>query len=112
MTINELVNELKLTVFAGQQGLNKTISSAYCSDLLSDVMGNAQENNIWITLQTHKNAVAVAVLKDLSGQILVNNHQPNADAIEAANEEGIPLLGTEKSAFEICGLLYPLLWNK
>jgi hypothetical protein len=30
-------------------------------------MGNGDENQLWITLQTHKNALAVAALKDMSG---------------------------------------------
>lgn len=109
MTIRELVKKLELKVFSGEQGLDKCISFAYCSDLLSDVMGNAREGQIWITLQTHKNVMAIASLKDLGGILLVNNLQPNADTLEASQEEGIPILGTEKSAFEICGLLYQLI---
>jgi predicted transcriptional regulator len=109
MTIRNLVEQLKLKVFAGEQGLDKEFQNAYCSDLLSDVMGNAKEGEVWITLQTHKNALAVAALKDLSAILLVNAHRPNADMEEAANEEGIPVLGCDKATFEICGLIYQLL---
>lgn len=109
MTVNDLVKKYDFKVFSGSQGLHQEINNGYCSDLLSDVMGNAQEGNIWITLQTHKNTVAVASLKDLGAILLVNNHMPNEDAIQASNTEGIPILGTSKSAFEISGLLYSLL---
>ena len=89
--------------------MDKLVTSAYCSDLLSDVMGNGDEDQLWITLQTHKNALAVAALKDMSGILLVNNHQPNTDTLEASNKEGIPVLGSHKAAFELCGLLYQMM---
>lgn len=109
MTIRDIVEKLDLKVYSGEQGLDKAVESAYCSDLLSDVMGNGDENQLWITLQTHKNAMAVAALKDMSGILLVNNHQPNADTLAASNEEGLPVLGSDKPTFELCGLIYQLM---
>ena len=66
MTVAELVNKLGLEVFSGSEGLDRIIDGAYVSDLLSDVMGNADQGNIWITLQVHKNITAVALLKEIS----------------------------------------------
>lgn len=111
MTINDIKEKLELKLYAGEKGLDKVVEDVYSSDLLSDVMGNGDENQLWITLQTHKNTLAVAALKDMSGVLLVNNHQPNTDMLEAANEEGIPVLGSDKTTFELCGLLYQLLRN-
>ena len=73
MTVRELATQLKLEVCCGAAGLDKEIKGGYTSDLLSDVMGNAREGNIWITLQTHKNIMAIASLKELaaSADILV-----------------------------------------
>ena len=50
MTVRELATQLKLEVCCGAAGLDKEIKGGYTSDLLSDVMGNAREGNIWITL--------------------------------------------------------------
>ena len=66
MTVRELATQLKLEVCCGAAGLDKEIKGGYTSDLLSDVMGNAREGNIWITLQTHKNIMAIASLKELA----------------------------------------------
>jgi hypothetical protein len=71
-------------------------------------MANTKDGYIWITLQTHQNIVAVATLKELSGIILVNNRTPDADTLKKADEEGIPILVSSLSAFEIAGLLYNL----
>ncbi len=106
MKVSELVEKFGLKVFSGEQGLDNEVSGGYVSDLLSDVMGNAGENEIWITLQTHQNVVAIASLKDLAGVIFVKGLVPDDDSLEKSREEHIPLLGTELSAFEMAGRLY------
>jgi len=109
MTVEQLKEKLGLKVFGGEQGLANEISGGYVSDLLSDVMGNADTGQVWITLQTHKNVMAIASLKDLAAIILVGSHQPEEDTLAQSNEEGIPLLGTELSTFELSGKIYELL---
>ncbi len=109
MTAAEIVNKLDLQVFSGENGLNRKVSGGYVSDLLSDVMGNADEGQVWITLQTHKNVMAIASLKELAAVILVNGNKPDEDTARQSNEEEIPLLGTSMSAFEITGKLYELI---
>jgi len=109
MKVSDLVNEFNLTLFSGEAGLNRTITGGYVSDLLSDVMGNAQEGEVWITLQTHQNVMAVASLKDLAAVILVKGFEPDADTVEHSNNEEIPILGTQLGTFEITGRLYKLL---
>jgi predicted transcriptional regulator len=109
MLVKDIVNKLNLTVFSGKDGLNKEVNNAYVSDLLSDVMGNAEKDSIWITLQTHKNIMAIASLKELSAVILVKGLKPAEDTAQQSNTEGIPILGTDKNTFEIAGELYNLL---
>ena len=112
MIVSDIVKELNLTVLAGKNGLEREVSGGYVSDLLSDVMGNAEANQVWITLQTHKNVMAIASLKDLAAVILVKGLKPNGDMAEKSNEENIPVLGTSESTFELTGKLYKLLEKK
>jgi predicted transcriptional regulator len=109
MIVKQLVDALNLTVYAGEAGLNREIKGGYVSDLLSDVMGHAQEGQIWATLQTHKNVMAVASLRDLSAVLLVKGNFPDTDMAEQANLEGIPVIGTNEEMFELTGKLYALL---
>ncbi len=111
MIVKELMTHLPLNLAGGEQGLNNEITGAYTSDLLSDVMGNIQEGHVWITLQTHKNVMAIASLRDASAIILVKGLSPDADMLEKANDEGIPVFVCELSTFEISGKLYQLLEN-
>ena len=109
MKVSDLVKQLHLRVYGGEKGIEKEVKGGYVSDLLSDVMGNAGEGKAWITLQTHKNVMAIASLKDLPAVMLVKGFQPDADMLDQANEEGIPVLGTTENTFEIAGKLYNIL---
>ena len=108
MKLSRLVNALGLEVRSAQVGLENEVTGGYASDLLSDVIGNSREGDIWITLQVHVNVVAVASMKELSGIILVNGREPDEDTIEKAEAEGIPLMVSGLPAFEIVGRLYGL----
>lgn len=109
MTINEIAKALNLNIFCGQEYLENQITGGYVSDLLSDVMGNSEAGQAWITLQTHRNVAAIASLRELSAIILVKSCEPDADMSKQAEEEGIPVLGTPLSTYEISGQLYRLL---
>ena len=103
MTVRELATQLKLEVCCGAAGLDKEIKGGYTSDLLSDVMGNAREGNIWITLQTHKNIMAIASLKELAAIVLVKGYRPEEDTVSESEAEGIPILSTSRQTFEMTG---------
>jgi len=106
MKVSEMIEKFGLSVFTGNEGLNTEISGGYASDLLSDVMGFARENQVWITLQTHQNVAAIASLKDLAAVIFVKGLHPDEDTLQHSRDEGIPLLGTSLETFEIAGELY------
>lgn len=110
--VKEIATMMQWEIIGGAQGLEKEASGAYAADLLSDVMGRAKEGQIWITMQGHKNVMAIASLRDLAAIVLVNGNKPDQDMLAQANEEGIPVLGTQKGAFETAGELYQMLSSK
>lgn len=75
------------------------IHDAYTSDLLSDVMGNAAADSVLITVQSHKNTVAVANLVGIPAIILCNGRGIPADMQSSAEKEGIALYTTELNQF-------------
>jgi len=108
MTVKEIIEKLDLQCL-NEANLDVEVSGAYASDLLSDVMGNAEMGNVWVTLQTHKNVMAIASLKELSCVILVKGLTASEDTVEQSNEEGIPFLSTEMQTYETVGKIYQLL---
>lgn len=84
------------------------VRTGYASDLLSDVLANSLEGDLWVTRQTHLNIVAIAVMRDLSGILLVNGAQPDPDTVEKAVEKMVPIFRTPLPTFEVVGRLYQL----
>ena len=92
-----------------EQYLDRVFSGVYTSDLLSDAMANAVDNGILVTIQAHKNTVAVGTLKDLAAIVICNNRPVPDDMIEAARAEGIALFLTTESQYTVSGKLYGAL---
>jgi len=85
------------------------IEGAYTSDLLSDVIANAKSGGALITIQAHKNTIAVASLATISAIIICNKRPIPDDMLEAAKEEGVALLRSEENQFTVSGRLYAML---
>lgn len=109
MKISEIVKYTGARIANAPRPEDLKLEKAFSSDLMSDVMGNASENEVWITLQTHHNVMAIASLKDLAAVILVKGLEPDADTHAHSDEEGVPILGTSMGAFEMAGKLYAFL---
>jgi predicted transcriptional regulator len=112
MDLEKIVTSLNLKVFSGFDKLDTEVLDGYTGDLLSDVMGNSKEGDLWMTRQVHQNIIAVASLKDHAGIILVQGAEPAKDTLEKAVKENIPVMGTNLSGFEIAGRIYNMLKGK
>ncbi|MBN1441767.1 MAG: serine kinase [Planctomycetes bacterium] len=101
MKLSDIVEKLDLEVRAAKGRLDTDVTGVYASDLLSDVMAHAREGNVWLTLQSHQNVIAVAVMKDLAGIILVGGREPLAETVQKAEAEGIPVLVSSLPTYEL-----------
>ncbi|MGZ4886391.1 MAG: DRTGG domain-containing protein [Candidatus Aminicenantales bacterium] len=108
MKLSDLATHLDLKVYTGERGLGRSVGGGYAGDLLSDVMAHGRKDDLWVTIQVHPNIVAVAVLKELAGIVLTNGREPAPETVERAEKEGVPLLGTPVSAYELSGRLHGL----
>lgn len=109
MKIVEVIEKLGLKVYCGHENTSNEVTGGYVSDMLSDVMGFIAEGNIWITIQNHKNVVAVASLRDAAAVILAKNTEPDEEMLAAAIEEGVVVLGSTDKTFETAGKLFALI---
>ena len=78
---------------------DREITGVYMGDLLSWVMGRARSGDAWITIMSNINIVAVAALCDTATIILAEGVTVDEDVKKTAEEKGINLLSSEKSAF-------------
>ena len=108
MNVAEAVKQLGGILLTATAAAGREIQGGYGSDLLSDVMGNSREGDVWVTLQKHVNIVAVAQLNGLAAIVLVNGRKPEPDTVARAEEMGIPIISTPMQAFDVIGILYSL----
>jgi phosphoribosylamine-glycine ligase len=80
---------------------DQQIKSAYTSDLLSDVMAHAEADSVLITIQAHKNTIAVAQLVGAKAVIICNDRPIAEDMIEAARQEKIAIFSSTENQFEV-----------
>lgn len=107
MKVQELIDQLKLQVVV-QGELEREVTGGYVSDLLSHVMANGQDGNVWVTLQSHQNIVAVASLLNFAAIIVACGVRVDKNTIEKAESEGITILATTEEIYPITGKLYTL----
>ncbi|MGE0084680.1 MAG: DRTGG domain-containing protein [Desulfococcaceae bacterium] len=103
--VKDLAEKLNLQVAGGKAGLDRAVLNGYCGDLLSEIMGNAPESCVWITVQGHQNIIAVAVLREMAAIVIAGGHQPDAETLDKAEKEGIPLLLWPGSSFDLAARL-------
>ena len=108
MKLSDLIAAMSFEVIlAGDD--SKELSGCYTGDLRSDVMGNAGDGDLLVTIQAHRNTVAVATLKDCPAIIICNDRPVPDDMIKAAESENIALLRTKENQYTVSGKIYNLL---
>ena len=105
MILRDIVEKLAFDVKAGEDLMDREVLGGYASDMLSDVLAHSRKGDLWVTLQTHINIIPVASMKELSGIIIVNGRVPDRDTLMKAEEEKVPVMVTDRNAFQVVGQL-------
>ena len=108
MTPRELAEMVGLEVITIPNE-SASIIDVYTSDLLSDVMANAQEFSALITIQSHKNTVAVATITGITAIILANNRPCDNEMVFAAQQEEIALLRSNDTQYTLSWKIHQVL---
>ena len=108
MTVQELSDSLALKSFHLAEP-ERTVTGGYCGDLLSWVMGRAQEGDAWLTVMGNVNAVAVAVLADVACIILTEDSPLDPEARAKAEAQGVAVLRSGENAYRLAVALGGLL---
>ena len=85
------------------------VKSGYTGDLLSDVMANATSDSALITIQAHKNTIAVATLAGIRVIVICNERTVPDDMKQAADGENVAIISTKKNQFLVSSEISKLL---
>ena len=111
MKIRDLEKKLHYTTVQNEFDEGE-LTDGYTSDLLSDVMANAPADSVLVTIQAHKNTVAVATLAGIRALLICNSRPIPEDMIEAARKEGIAVFSTPENQFTASARIYGLIRQK
>jgi len=99
MTVYELANACQFNILNLPEP-DREINGVYIGDLLSWVMGKAQYDNVWITIMSNINVIAVASLSDVSCVLLAEDVTLDNEVLSTAKQKGINILSTPMSAYD------------
>ncbi len=105
MKVHELMELIGASNAVESAPLDAEITCGYACDLLSWVLAHGKQGMAWCTVQTHVNVIAVAVLMEMACAILVEGVEPEPASLKKAEDEGLPILMTNKTAYEVCVLM-------
>ena len=110
MTLKDVADSLGLENLTPElaQNLDRLVTGAYVSDLLSDVLAHGPQDGVLVTVQVHMNVVAVSVHAGLAAVIFAMGRRPDESVRVKAAEEGVTLFVSGQTAFDIAGQLYTL----
>ena len=105
MTVKELCELIEAKDMTPETDKNVEVSCGYTCDLLSWVMAHGAAGMAWVTVQTHLNVIAVAVLADMACVVLPESIDMEAESLKKATDEGMCVLSSPMTAYEICAVL-------
>ena len=100
MKTEAVAEKLGLKILAGE--IPAEFSGVYAGDLLSRAMSHVTEDDLWITIMSNVNVIAVASLTEAAAVILAEDVSMDADVLAAAEAKGVTVLSCDKTVYEIC----------
>jgi hypothetical protein len=100
MTCNDILNE-KYILVTDESTKSNVYEGIYTTDLLSAAIKSSQSGNILITIISHGNTVATAMMIDLPIIIITESRKIDEVMINKANESGIAIISTPLYTYEV-----------
>jgi predicted transcriptional regulator len=108
MKLRTILEALQAEVLTENTDLDKDISCAFGSDLISDILMCTKESTLLLTGLTNPQIIRLSDMIDLLGILFVRGKRPPQEIIEMANERELPLILTSYTLYKTSGILYNL----
>ena len=106
MKISKMQELLEAKVLCGEEYLGRHVYSACGCDLMSDVLAFAKDQAVLVTGLVNPQVVRTALMMDMKCIVFARSKQPTDEIIELAKEHELVVLGTDKTLYTTCGILY------
>jgi predicted transcriptional regulator len=106
MTLERIKDILQAEVIVGADYLEKQVTTAGGSDMMSDVLSFMKPGSLLLTGLINPQSVRTAEFAEIVAICYVRSKRPLPETVELAKEKGIPLLSTDYTMYESCGRLF------
>lgn len=106
MKLSEIKEILNAELICGEDMLDREVTSAFGSDMMSDVLAYAKAGSVLLTGLVNPQTIRTALMLDMQGIVFVRAKKLTDDVVSLAKESGIVVLSTGCRMYETCGKLY------
>ncbi len=106
MKLSEIKEILGAEVICGEENLGREVTSAFGSDMMSDVLAYAKAGSVLLTGLVNPQTIRTALMLDMQGIVFVREKKLSDEVIALAKESGMVVLSTTCRMYETCGKLY------
>ena len=106
MKIREVMEISESKLLTGEEFLDEEVTSAFASDLMSDVLAYAKDCSMLMTGLANAQAIRTADMLDIHCVLFVRGKMPDEQMINLAKDKGMIVLQTPCYMFTTCGRLF------
>ena len=106
MNLKEIIQLANGSLLNPAVNTNIQISGGYGADLMSDVLTASRSDAILLTGLTNPQVVRTAQMAEFRAIIFIRGKQPQAETLQIAIQENMPLISSPFGMFELCGRLH------
>lgn len=106
MNLIEIISLSEGEVLTPELNTDVNIHGGCCADLMSDVLAYSRPRAVLLTGLTNPQVVRTAQMADFRAIVFIRGKMPQAETIEIAVQENIPLISSPLGMFELSGRLH------
>jgi predicted transcriptional regulator len=106
MKLSEIVELLEGEVLTKNTDLDKEVTCAFASDLISDILMCTKEPTLLLSGLTNPQIIRLSDMIELFGIVFVRGKKPSPEIIQMAEERELPLISTSNTMYRTSGKLF------
>jgi len=106
MTAKEVQEVLGARVLVGEEYLDREVTTACGSDLMSDVLAFSKDHSVLLTGLCNPQVIRTAEMLDIACIIFVRGKKVDSKILDMARERELIIMETGHRMFSSCGMLF------
>ncbi len=106
MLLREVIATLGARLVSSSCDMDLDVRAGFAADLMSDALRYDLSQALLVSGLANPQVVRTAEMADVAAILMVRGKTPSADALDLADEIGMPFLTTDLTMFESCGRLF------